>query len=202
MALNFGAAAIRSSQVSIESSATPALAEAVGVVEQPEGLGHPADGVLLAVQGVLLVGRVEEVRQEVIAQVLLEVGGDPAGAVGQGPGVRGEDLRHVAGGHGGLQGRQVLVGGAEQTVLDLDVRVLLLELGDQLRDTRRFLLAVPGPHPDGGGIAAGVASSGRRLLVIAARGQQGTGAEDGCPAESGLQKGAALEGCAVGGCRC
>ena len=172
------------------------LLQQVRVVEQAEGLRHPADRVLLAVQGVLLVGGVEEVLQEVVAELLLQVGGDAAGAVGQRPRVRREDLRYVAAGHRGLQRRQVLVRGAEDPVLDLDVRVppgtsrSASGTGPPGRCTRTTSARC--------GIAAAAAGArGWGTLVSAAGTEQRAGAQGGRAAESGLEKRSAAErGCA------
>jgi hypothetical protein len=118
-----------------------------GVVVEAERLGHPAERVLLAVVGVLVVRGREEALEEVLAERLLEVERDAGLAVLDREHVRRVDVGRLAAGDAGLQRGQVGVGVAEDAVLDRDVRMARLELLDE-RGPLFALLAVPGPHAD------------------------------------------------------
>ncbi len=92
---------------------------------------------------------------ELGAELGLEVGGEALAAELDGVHVRGVDLRQVVAGGGGEQRRQVgALDVGDQPHLDLDVRVGLLEVGDDLRHLV-LLLQVPGPEAHRGRVAAG-----------------------------------------------
>jgi hypothetical protein len=121
----------------------------VGVIEEAEHLGFPADAVLLAIDTKHRGHRGEEGAQEAAVEDLLQVHRHPVLAIRQGEGGRRQDIGGVTGGdsrldHGGVIGER-----AKGTRGDGQTRVSVVEVVlDALPEGRVF--GVPRPDVDVG----------------------------------------------------